>query len=85
MNDLVAFLGGFLLGKHAVSARPLNELWNPDTPIPPDHPLVPKQVREDAAIWRDDGGLLYRLQTPSGIEWQVHDAEGRLMAILPLG
>lgn len=84
MNNLTAFLGGFLLGKYAGNARSADDLWDDETPIPPDHPLVPKQVREDAAIWCDDGGLLFRLQTPIGIEWQVRDADGRLQAILPL-
>ena len=84
MDNLIAFLGGFLLGKYAVNPRPADDLWDDDTPIPPDHPLVPEQVREEAAIWRDDGGLLYRVQTRSGIEWQLRDAEDRLMALLPL-
>ncbi len=84
MDNLVAFLGDFLLGKHARNARAADDLWDDETPIPAYHPLVPKLIREDAVLWCNDGDLLFRLQTPIGIEWQVRDADGRLQAILPL-
>ncbi|MGN6788156.1 MAG: hypothetical protein ACTHJP_01320 [Rhodanobacteraceae bacterium] len=48
-------------------------MWDDETPIPPDHPLVPKPIRENATCWLDNGCALHRVQTRDGIEWWLLD------------
>lgn len=79
MNPLFAFLGILLLRPDHRRPRPMDDLWDEDTPIPPDHPLVPEPVREAAAPYIEAGCVMHRVQTCTGIEWWLFDQGGDLV------
>lgn len=72
----------FLVGEPRPKGRPVDDLWDDDTPIPPDHPLVPEPIRAGAARRLDQGCLLHRVQTRHRIEWWILDPDGELIDIL---
>lgn len=53
--------------------------WPEDTPIPPQHPLVPAAIRDAVARIAQDGDTLHRVQTHHGTEWWLLDIDGELV------
>jgi hypothetical protein len=54
--------------------------WSSQLPIPIDHPLVPNEVRN--ALGRTaNTDRLYRVVTPSIVEWWLLDLDGELLNI----
>ncbi len=80
MNKLAVLL----FGQPRPKARPADDLWDEETPTPPDHPLAPERIRIDAAPWLEEGCLLHRVQTRDGIEWWLMDQDGKLAEVLLL-
>jgi hypothetical protein len=59
--------------------RPPDDAWMDETPIPPDHPLVPDEIRDAVMPYCNAGCTLHRTQTRTGIEWWLIDTDGELV------
>lgn len=77
----IAFAAWLLFPRRRAKRPPRmpDRLWDDETPIPLEHPLVPDAIREHAARLWTPGCHLHRTQTSTGIEWWLLDAEGELV------
>jgi hypothetical protein len=69
-------MGASIQSRH--NAEPL--AWSSQQPIPIDHPQVPNAIR-NALSRTAETNRLYRVVTPSIVEWWLLDNDGELLNI----
>lgn len=53
--------------------------WLEETPMPLDHPDIPKLILEAVQQYWQPGFALYRIPTKQGLEWWLFDGDGELL------